>query len=123
MAYLEVELAKEFPFTTDCLKMNDQIERLLNNESFWRNQFNEKEANATRNFLLGKRSWFAKYKCQPIVEKEALKSVDDVFNKIQPQDKARIEAESKKQARVRLAFGGVVLLMALLVVLKKKNKI
>jgi hypothetical protein len=123
MAYLEVELAKEFPFTTDCLKMNDQIDRLLINESFWRNQFNEREANATRNFLLGKRSWFEKYKCQPIVEKEALKSVDDVFNKIQPQDKARIEAESKKQAKIRLAFGGVVLLMALLVVLKKKNKI
>ena len=123
MAYLEVELAKEFPFTTDCLKMNDQIERLLNNESFWRNQFNEREANATRNFLLGKRSWFEKYKCQPIVEREALKSVDDVFNKIQPQDKARIEAESKKQAKIRLVFGGVVLLVALLVVLKKKNKI
>jgi len=123
MAYLEVELAKEFPFTTDCLKMNDQIDRLLINESFWRNQFNEREANATRNFLLGKRSWFEKYKCQPIVEKEALKSVDDVFNKIQPQDKARIEAESKKQAKIRLAFGGVVLLMALLVVLKNKNKI
>jgi hypothetical protein len=123
MAYLEVELAKEFPFTTDCLKMNDQIDRLLINESFWRNQFNEREANATRNFLLGKRSWFAKYKCQSVVEKEALKGVDDVFNKIKPQDKARIEAESKKQAKVRIAFGGVVLLMALLVVLKKANKI
>ena len=123
MAYLEVELAKEFPFTTDCLKMNDQIDRLLINESFWRNQFNEREANATRNFLLGKRSWFEKYKCQPTVEKEALKSVDEVFSKIKPQDKARIEAESKKQAKVRIAFGGVVLLMALLVVLKKANKI
>jgi hypothetical protein len=123
MAYLEVELAKEFPFTTDCLKMNDQIDRLIINESFWRNQFNEKEANATHNFLLGKRSWFAKYKCQPIVEREALKSVDDVLNKVQPQDKARIEAESKKQVNVRLAFGGVILLMALLVVLKNKNKI
>jgi hypothetical protein len=123
MAYLEVELAKEFPFTTDCLKMNDQIERLINNESFWRNQFNEREANATHNFLLGKRSWFAKYKCQPIVEKEALKGVDDVFNKIKPQDQARIEAESKKQTRVRIAFGSVVLLMALLVILKKKNKL
>lgn len=123
MAYLEVELAKEFPFTTDCLKMNDQIDRLIINESFWRNQFNEKEANATHNFLLGKRSWFAKYKCQPIVEREALKSVDEVLNKVKPQDKARIEAESKKQVRVRIAFGGVVLLMALLVVLKKKNKI
>jgi hypothetical protein len=122
MAYLEVELAKEFPFTTDCLKMNDQIDRLIINESFWRNQFNEREANATHNFLLGKRSWFAKYKCQPIVEREALKSVDDVLNKVQPQDKARIEAESNKQARVRLAFGGVVLLVVLLVVFKKKNK-
>jgi hypothetical protein len=120
MAYLEVELAKEFPFTTDCLKMNDQIDRLIINESFWRNQFNEREANATHNFLLGKRSWFAKYKCQPIVEREALKSVDDVLNKVQPQDKARIEAESNKQARVRLAFGGVVLLVVLLVVFKKK---
>ena len=123
MAYLEVELAKEFPFTTDCIKMNDQIERLLINESFWRNQFNEKEANATRIFLLGKRSWSAKYNCLPVVEREALKSVDEVLNKIQPQDKARIEAESKKQARIRIAFGGVVLLMAILVVLKKKNKI
>ena len=123
MAYLEVELAKEFPFTTDCLKMNDQIERLLVNESFWRNQFNEKEANATRNFLLGKRSWFEKYKCLAVVEREALKSVDEVLGKIQPQDKARIEAESKKQARIRIAFGGVVLLVALLLVLKKKNKI
>jgi hypothetical protein len=122
MAYLEVELAKEFPFTTDCLKMNDQIDRLIINESFWRNQFNEKEANATHNFLLGKRSWFAKYKCQPIVEREALKSVDEVINKIQPQDKARIEGESKKQATVRIAFGGVVLLVALLLVFKKKNK-
>lgn len=120
MAYLEVELAKEFPFTTDCLKMNDQIDRLIINESFWRNQFNEKEANATHNFLLGKRSWFAKYKCQPIVEREALKSVDDVLNKVLPQDKARIEAESKKQAKVRYAFGGVVLLVVLLVVFKKK---
>ena len=123
MAYLEVELAKEFPFTTDCLKMNDQIDRLLINESFWRNQFNEREANATHNFLLGKRSWFAKFKCQAIVEKEALKIVDDVLNKVKPQDKARIDAESKKQARVRIAFGGVVLLMALLIVLKNKNKI
>jgi hypothetical protein len=123
MAYLEVELAKEFPFTTDCLKMNDQIERLLINESFWRNELNDKEATATHNFLLGKRSWFAKYKCLPVVEREALKSVDEVFSKIQPQDKARIEAESKKQARIRLAFGGVVLLVALLLVLKKKNKI
>lgn len=123
MAYLEVELAKEFPFTTDCLKMNDQIDRLLINESFWRNQFNEKEANATRNFLLGKRSWSEKYKCLSVIERESLKSVDEVLNKILPQDKARIEAESKKQARVRIAFGGVVLLMALLIVLKNKNKI
>jgi hypothetical protein len=123
MAFLEAELAKEFPFTTDCLKMNDQIDRLIINESFWRNQFNEKEANATHNFLLGKRAWFEKYKCLPKVEAEALKSVDEVLNKLKPQDKARIEAESKKQTMVRLAFGGVVLLMALLLVLKKKKKI
>jgi hypothetical protein len=123
MAFLEVELAKEFPFTTDCLKMNDQIDRLVINESFWRNQFNEGQANATHNFLLGKRSWFEKYKCLPIVEKEALKSVDEVLNKLAPQDKARIEAESKKQTMVRIAFGGVVLIMALLLILKKKNKI
>ena len=123
MAFTEAELSKEFPFTTDCLKMNDQIERLLINESFWRNQFDDYQANATHNFLIGKRSWFAKYKCQPIVEKEALKSVDEVFNKIKPQDKARIEAESKKQANIRLAFGGVILLMGLLLVLKKENKI
>ena len=123
MAILEVELAKEFPFTTDCLKMNDQIERLLNNESFWRNELNTREANATHNFLLGKRSWFEKYKCLPIVEKEALKSVDEVLNRIKPEDKARIEGESKKQAKVRIAFGGVVLLVALLLILKKKNKI
>lgn len=123
MAFLEVELAKEFPFTTDCLKMNDQIDRLVINESFWRNQFNEGQANATHNFLLGKRSWFEKYKCLPVVEKEALKSVDEVLNKLAPQDKARIEAESKKQTMVRIAFGGTVLLMALLLILKKKNKI
>jgi hypothetical protein len=123
MAFLEVELAKEFPFTTDCIKLNEQIDRLVINESFWRNQFNEKEANATHNFLLGKRSWFEKYKCLPKVEAEALKSVDEVLNKLQPQDKARIEAESKKQTKVRIAFGGVVLLVALLVLLKKKNKI
>lgn len=123
MAFLEVELAKEFPFTTDCLKMNDQIDRLVINESFWRNQFNEGQANATHNFLLGKRSWFEKYKCLPVVEKEALKSVDEVLNKLAPQDKARIEAESKKQTMVRIAFGGTVLLMALLIILKKKNKI
>ena len=122
MAFTEAELSKEFPFTTDCLKMNDQIERLIVNESVWRNEFNEGQASATHNFLIGKRSWFAKYKCQPIVEREALKSVDDVLNKVQPQDKARIEAESKKQAKVRLAFGGVVLLVVLLVVFKKKNK-
>jgi hypothetical protein len=123
MAFLEVELAKEFPFTTDCLKMNDQIDRLIINESFWRNQFNEKEANATHNFLLGKRSWFEKYKCMPKVEAEALKSVDEVLNKIQPIDKARIEAESKKQTKVRIAFGATILLVALLLVLKKKKKI
>lgn len=123
MAYLEVELAKEFPFTTDCLKMNDQIERLLINESFWRNQFNEKEANATHNFLLGKRSWSEKYKCLPVVERESLKMVDEVLTKILPQDKARIEDESKKQAMVRIAFGGVVLLMGLLILLKNKKKI
>lgn len=121
MAYLEVELAKEFPFTTDCLKMNDQIDRLIINESFWRNQFNTKEANATHNFLLGKRSWFQKYKCLPIVEKEALKGVDEVLNKIAPQDRARIEAESKKQTNVRLIFGGVVLSVVLLVILKLKK--
>lgn len=123
MAFLEVELAKEFPFTTDCIKMNEQIDRLIINESFWRNNFNEKEANATHNFLLGKRSWFERYKCMPKVEAEALKSVDEVLNKLQPIDKARIEAESKKQTKVRIAFGGVVLLVALLVLLKKKNKI
>ena len=55
MAYLEVELAKEFPFTNDCLKLNDQIDRLIINESFWRNQFNGNQANATHNFLIGKR--------------------------------------------------------------------
>ena len=121
MAFLEVELAKEFPFTTDCLKMNDQIDRLIINESFWRNQFNEKEANATHNFLLGKRSWFGRYKCLPVVEKEALKSVDEVLNKLAPQDKARIEAESKKQTKVRLIFGGVVLSVALLVLLLRKK--
>ena len=123
MAFLEVELAKEFPFTTDCIKMNEQIDRLIINESFWRNQFNEKEANASHNFLLGKRSWFEKYKCLPKVEAESLKGVDEVLNKLKPIDKARIEAESKKQTKVRIAFGGVVLLVALLVLLKKKNKI
>jgi len=121
MAFLEVELAKEFPFTTDCLKMNDQIDRLIINESFWRNQFNEKEANATHNFLLGKRSWFGRYKCTPVVEKEALKSVDEVLNKLAPQDKARIEAESKKQTKVRLIFGGVVLSVVLAVLLLRKK--
>ena len=123
MAILEAELAKEFPFTTDCLKMNDQIDRLIINESFWRNQFDEGQANATHNFLLGKRAWFDKYKCLPIVERESLKGVDEVLNKLQPQDKARIEAESKKQTNIRIAFGGVVLLMALLLILKKKKKI
>jgi hypothetical protein len=122
MAFLEVELAKEFPFTSDCLKINDQIERLIINESFWRNELNTKEANATHNFLLGKRSWFEKYKCLPIVEREALKSVDEVFGKIKPQDQARIEAESKKQAKIRIAFGSVILLVALLIVLKNKKQ-
>jgi len=122
MAFLEVELAKEFPFTSDCLKINDQIERLIINESFWRNELNTKEANATHNFLLGKRSWFEKYKCLPIVEREALKSVDEVFGKIKPQDQARIEAESKKQAKIRIAFGSVILLMGLLIVLKNKKQ-
>ena len=121
MAYTEAQLAKEFPFTNDCLKMNDQIDRLIINESFWRNQFNNAEANATHNFLLGKRSWFQKYKCLPIVEKEALKGVDEVLNKIAPQDRARIEAESKKQTTVRLIFGGVVLSVVLLVILKLKK--
>jgi hypothetical protein len=121
MAYTEAQLATEFPFTNDCLKMNDQIERLIINESFWRNQFNTKEANATHNFLLGKRTWFERYKCLPIVEKEALKGVDDVLNRLAPQDRARIEAESKKQTTVRLIFGGVVLSVVLLVVLKLKK--
>lgn len=121
MAYLEVELAKEFPFTNDCLKLNDQIDRLIINESFWRNQFNGNQANATHNFLIGKRSWFEKYKCLPIVEKEALKSVDEVLNKLAPQDRARIEEESKKQTKVRLIFGGVVLSVVVLVLLKLKK--
>ena len=121
MAFTEAELSKEFPFTTDCLKMNDQIDRLIINESFWRNQFNNGEANATHNFLLGKRTWFERYKCLPIVEKEALKGVDDVLNRLAPQDRARIEAESKKQTTVRLIFGGVVLSVVLLVVLKLKK--
>jgi hypothetical protein len=120
MAFLEVELAKEFPFTTDCLKMNDQIDRLIINESFWRNQFNGKEAEATHNFLLGKRAWFERYKCTPIVEREALKGVDEVLGKLKPIDKARIDAESKKQTKVRLIFGGVVLSVVLAVLILKK---
>jgi len=70
---------------------------------------------------LGKRSWFGRYKCLPVVEKEALKSVDEVLNKLAPQDKARIEAESKKQTKVRLIFGGVVLSVVLAVLLLRKK--
>jgi uncharacterized protein YrrD len=121
MGILEVQLSKEFPFTTDCLKINDQIDRLIVNESFWRNQFNEYQANATQNFLIGKRSWFEKYKCLPIVEREALKSVDEVLNKLAPQDRTRIEDINKKQTNVKLIFGGVVLSVVLLVLLKLKK--
>ena len=118
-----MSLVTDFPKTTDCMELQNQVEKLLVKKDFYAKQFNESQLNEITPFLADKKALMVVLKCDEknIATKGLM--VDYYVNKYSAVDKDRIEPDSKAQAKKRIIVGGGILVLAfgILLIATQKN--
>ena len=117
MPYSATDLSLNFPNTKDCLELDRQINKLVNNTDYWRKQFNESEANASKTLSDLKKKQSQDKNCAKIIAQERGKVISSIADKYTEVDKIRIETDSIKKRNKQIAFGGAILLIGLGVII------
>jgi hypothetical protein len=118
-----MSLATDFPKTTDCMELQNQVEKLLIKKDYIARNFMEAELIEITKFLSDKKALMVVLKCdEKNIATKAL-MVDYYVNKYSAVDKDRIEPDSKAQARKRIIVGGGILVLAfgVLLIATQKN--
>jgi hypothetical protein len=119
-----MSLVTDFPKTTDCMELQNQVEKLLVKKDFYARKFNfAPELNEITPFLADKKALMVVLKCDEknIATKGLM--VDYYVNKYSAVDRDRIEPDSKAQAKKRIIVGGGILVLAfgILLIATEKN--
>jgi hypothetical protein len=113
MPFTSSELSSIFPETKDCIELDRQINKLVNNTDFWRKQFNEEQANASKGLSDLKKKQSQDQNCAKKIAEERGKVLSTIANKYSEVDRIRIETDSIKKRNKQIAFGGAILLIGL----------
>ena len=119
-----MSLATEFPKTTDCMELQNQVEKLLVKKDYYARNFDDAPLyEEIVPFLANKKALMVTLQCDKknLATKSAM--VDYYIGKYSAVDKDRIEPDSKAQARKRIIVGGGILVLALgmLLIVTKKD--
>ena len=113
MPFTSAELSLNFPETKNCLELDRQINKLVNNSDYWRKQFNEEQANASKSLSDSRKKQSQDQNCAKVIAEERGKVVSSIADKYSEVDRIRIQTESIQKRNKQIAFGGAILLIGL----------
>jgi hypothetical protein len=111
-----------YPQTNDCLLLENQIQRLTNNQYYWSTKGVNFQYEATKNYLDKKKQQYKQLDCDKKIIEFKQKKLDVVVDKFKGIDKERIETESFSQVKNRNILGFSVLVLALGMIIFITNK-
>ena len=113
MPFTSAELSLSFPETKDCLELDRQINKLVNNTNYWTKQFNEEQANASKSLSDSRKKQSQDQNCAKVIAEERGKVISSIADKYSEVDRIRIQTESIQKRNKQIAFGGAILLIGL----------
>jgi Fe2+ transport system protein B len=113
MPFTSAELSLNFPETKNCLELDRQINKLVNNSDYWRKQFNEEQANASKSLSDSRKKQSQDQNCAKVIAEERGKVISSIADKYSEVDRIRIQTESIQKRNKQIAFGGAILLIGL----------
>jgi hypothetical protein len=122
MPFTSAELSLNFPETKDCLELNRQINKLVNNADYWRKEFNEEQANASKSLSDKRKKQSQDQNCAKVIAEERGKVISSIADKYSEVDRIRIETDSIKKRNKQIAFGGAILLIGLGIIISLTYK-
>jgi len=122
MPFSSSELSLTFPETKNCVELDRQINKLVNNTDFWRKQFNEEQASASKSLSDRKKKQSQDLNCAKVIEAERGKVISSIFKKYSEVDKTRIETESIQKRNKQVIFGGAILIIGLGIIISVTYK-
>lgn len=122
MPFTSAELSLNFPETKNCLELDRQINKLVNNSDYWRKQFNEEQANASKSLSDSRKKQSQDQNCAKVIAEERGKVISSIADKYSEVDRIRIQTESIQKRNKQIAFGGAILLIGLGVIISVTYK-
>lgn len=122
MPFTSLELSSNFPETKDCIELEKQITKLVQNTSFWTKQFNSKQAKASKDLSDLKKKQSQDQNCAKVIAEERSKVITFIADKYSEVDKIRIETESIQKRNKQIVIGGAILLMGLGFIISVSHK-
>jgi len=122
MPFTSAELSLNFPETKNCLELDRQINKLVNNSDYWRKQFNEEQANASKSLSDKRKKQSQDQNCAKVIAEERGKVVSSIADKYSEVDRIRIQTESIQKRNKQIAFGGAILLIGLGIIISLTYK-
>jgi Fe2+ transport system protein B len=122
MPFTSAELSLNFPETKNCLELDRQINKLVNNSDYWRKQFNEEQANASKSLSDSRKKQSQNQNCAKVIAEERGKVISSIADKYSEVDRIRIQTESIQKRNKQIAFGGAILLIGLGIIISLTYK-
>lgn len=108
-----MSLSTQYPSTNDCMELQNQLEKLIVQKTYYATNLLTDELNEITPFIENKKAKMLVLQCDKknIASKNAM--IDFYLNKYSAVDRDRIEPDSIAQARKRIFIGGGILVLAL----------
>lgn len=104
------EIRKLYPYSDDCFVMEKNINKLINEKSFYAVKMNSGEISVLDKRLTELNDFFAKKNCEMVLGNKKIEEVSDIVKKYGEIDKARIESQSIAERNKRIIIGiGIIL--------------
>jgi hypothetical protein len=122
MPFTSAELSLNFPETKNCLELDRQINKLVNNTNYWTKQFNEEQTNASKSLSDRRKKQSQDQNCAKVIAEERGKVISSIADKYSEVDRIRIQTESIQKRNKQIAFGGAILLIGLGIIISLTYK-
>ena len=108
-----MSLSTQYPSTNDCMELQNQLEKLIVQKTYYATNLLTDELNEITPFIENKKAKMLVLQCDKknIASKNAM--IDFYLNKYSAVDRDRIEPDSIAQARKKIFIGGGILVLAL----------
>ena len=104
------EIRKAFPYSEDCFEMKKNIDKIINEKSYYASKLNRTEMKFLDQRLNELNDFFNKKNCEIIIGNKKIEEVSNISKRYGEVDKTRIEAENIAETKKRIFIGiGIVL--------------